>query len=55
MTMKVVYFYFGVDTCRTSDRPIDVLRDEELRGHIQRVWRENFCAYGARENWKQLK
>jgi len=29
-------------------------RDAELRGHIQRVWQENFCAYGARKTWKQL-
>lgn len=30
-------------------------RDAELRDHIRRVWRENFCAYGARKTWKQLK
>jgi transposase InsO family protein len=29
--------------------------DEQCRGHIRRVWQENFCAYGARKTWKQLK
>jgi transposase InsO family protein len=30
-------------------------RDIELRSHIHRVWHENFCAYGVRKTWKQLK
>ena len=30
-------------------------RDAELCEHVQRVWRENFCAYGVRKTWKQLK
>jgi putative transposase len=30
-------------------------RDSELRDQIQRVWQENFCAYGARKTWKQLQ
>lgn len=30
-------------------------RDAELREHIRRVWQENFCAYGARKTWKQLR
>lgn len=29
-------------------------RDGALRGEIERVWRGNFCAYGARKTWKQL-
>jgi len=29
-------------------------RDAELCPQIQRVWRENFCVYGARKTWKQL-
>lgn len=29
-------------------------RDTELAEHIQRVWQENFCVYGARKTWKQL-
>jgi putative transposase len=30
-------------------------RDLQLQAHIQRVWQENFCAYGVRKTWKQLK
>jgi putative transposase len=30
-------------------------RDQALREHIHRVWQENFCAYGTRKTWKQLK
>jgi transposase InsO family protein len=30
-------------------------RDQVLREHIRRVWQENFCAYGSRKTWKQLK
>ena len=44
--------------CRQADpsrRPARARRDLELRPHIERVWRENFCAYGARKVWKQLK
>jgi putative transposase len=26
-----------------------------LRMHIERVWHANFCAYGVRKLWKQLK
>src|SRR6478735_12338941 len=29
-------------------------RDRQLCEHIQRVWHENFCAYGARKVWRQL-
>lgn len=29
-------------------------RDAALCPHIQRVWEENFCVYGARKTWKQL-
>jgi transposase InsO family protein len=38
-----------------SRLPARVTRDRQLCEHIQRVWRENFCAYGARKVWKQLK
>jgi putative transposase len=34
--------------------PPRVRRDAELKPQIQRVWRENFCAYGAHKTWKQL-
>jgi putative transposase len=30
-------------------------RDELLRGHIRRVWKENFEVYGIRKVWHQLK
>ena len=30
-------------------------RDIELCEHVRRVWQENFCAYGVRKTWKQLK
>lgn len=30
-------------------------RDAELVGSIRRVWQDNFCAYGARKVWRQLK
>jgi transposase InsO family protein len=35
--------------------PARARRDAELKPQIERVWRENFCAYGARKTWKQLK
>jgi putative transposase len=31
------------------------LRDEQLKPEIQRVFKENFCVYGAHKLWKQLK
>jgi transposase InsO family protein len=34
--------------------PARTRRDNELRSHITRVWKENFCVYGARKAWKQL-
>jgi transposase InsO family protein len=30
-------------------------RDATLRGEIQRVWDDNFCVYGARKVWRQLR
>jgi len=30
-------------------------RDAELRVEIERVWQENFCVYGVRKVWRQLK
>jgi putative transposase len=35
-------------------RPIRAKRDEVLSAEIERVWRENRQAYGARKVWKQL-
>ena len=34
--------------------PPRVRRDAEVRGHIQRVFEENFRVYGARKVWRQL-
>jgi transposase InsO family protein len=34
--------------------PARVRRDRELEPEIQRVWHENFDAYGARKTWRQL-
>lgn len=36
-------------------RPARARRDEGLRDHVRRVWRENREVYGARKVWKQLK
>jgi putative transposase len=36
-------------------QPARVRRDAELCRLIQRVWKENFRAYGARKVWRQLK
>ena len=30
-------------------------RDEGLKREIQRVWDDNFCVYGVRKVWQQLK
>jgi putative transposase len=38
-----------------SRQPPRQRRDAELCEHVRRVWRENFCAYGVRKTWKQLK
>jgi transposase InsO family protein len=38
-----------------SRLPARVRRDRQLCELIQRVWHENFCAYGARKVWKQLR
>jgi transposase InsO family protein len=37
-----------------SRLPNRLRRDQALQPEIQRVWQENFCAYGARKTWKQL-
>ena len=35
--------------------PARVRRDAELCEEIARVWRENFCVYGVRKTWRQLR
>ncbi len=37
-----------------EQRPARSKRDEELRGHIPRVWDENFEVYGVRKVWHHL-
>jgi transposase InsO family protein len=37
-----------------SRLPARAQRDVALRPEIERVWQENFCAYGVRKTWKQL-
>ena len=37
-----------------SRLPARALRDFELQAEIERVWKENFGAYGARKVWRQL-
>lgn len=39
------------DPAKRSPREV---RDEVLRDHIHRIWRENFEVYGARKVWRQL-
>jgi transposase InsO family protein len=34
--------------------PARAQRDEVLRGHIRRVWQDNFRVYGVRKVWRQL-
>jgi transposase InsO family protein len=34
--------------------PARARRDEIMRGHIRRVWHENFEVYGVRKVWRQL-
>jgi putative transposase len=36
-------------------RPQRAKRDEELRPLVNRVWAENYCVYGARKVWRQLR
>ena len=38
-----------------SKPPARARRDAELRGHIRRVWEENFQVYGVRKVWRQLR
>jgi putative transposase len=41
-----------LDPTRRSER---AKRDEELRFEIERVWKDNFSAYGAEKVWRQLR
>ena len=35
--------------------PPRAIRDEQLKLEIRRIWNGNYCVYGARKVWKQLK
>jgi putative transposase len=49
--------YYEHKTRQADSRrqPARVRRDAELCQLIQRVWKQNFRAYGARKIWRQLK
>jgi putative transposase len=34
--------------------PKRIQRDRQLGEEIRRVWKENYCVYGARKEWRQL-
>ena len=42
----------AADPDRRSQR---AKRDDKLREHIGRVWKANFCVYGVRKVWRQLR
>jgi len=42
----------AADPDRRSQR---AKRDDELREHIARIWKANFCVYGVRKVWRQLR
>ena len=48
--------YYAHALCQAApeQRSPRARRDEVLSGHIQRVWEENFQAYGVRKVWRQL-
>jgi transposase InsO family protein len=48
------YYEHKARQAHPERRPARARRDAELCGHIQRVWRENFCVYGAKKTWRQL-
>jgi len=49
------YYEAKAREAQPDRRPARARRDDELKGEIGRVWRENFCVYGVRKVWKQLK
>jgi transposase InsO family protein len=50
-----VYYELKAREREPERRPARERRDEVLREHIDRVWRENLEVYGAVKVWKQLK
>ena len=49
-----VYYEHKLWQREPAKRPARARRDDEFRGHIQRVWQENFEVYGVRKVWQQL-
>jgi len=49
------YFRHNAQQLDTTKRSARAQRDDELRGHIQRVWDANFQVYGPRKVWHELR
>ena len=49
------YYHHKALEADPERRPERHRRDEWLKAEIQRVWEENFCVYGARKVWQQLR
>ena len=49
------YYDHKVKQRQPDKRSSRAKRDEDLKVDIQRVWDENFCVYGVRKVWRQLK
>jgi len=50
-----VYYGWKAQERNASLRSARSMRDAELRPEIERVWKENFSAYGAYKVWRQLR
>jgi putative transposase len=48
------YYEQKVREADPSRLPERAMRDATLRKEIERVWKENFGAYGVRKVWRQL-
>ena len=49
------YYEHRARQAKPERRPARARRDEELCAQIQRVWQENFCVYGVKKTWRQMK
>ena len=49
------YYAYKARQVDPSLRSRRARRDEGLRQEIERVWQSNFCVYGVRKVWRQLK
>jgi putative transposase len=48
------YYEHAARRANPELRPARAKRDAELRGLVDRVWRENYRVYGVRKVWRQL-